>query len=534
MSLIQVRNCSFTYPGAMQPVFQNVNLELDSRWRLGLVGRNGRGKTTFLNLLRGVLHGSGEILSQEEFDYFPPVLAGQAGTALQLARGIVAPFEEWEEKMRELAEVGTVAAIEEYGEIESAYAAAGGYTIEENLAAELGRLEVEAEVLNRPYSSLSGGEGVKLQLAALFLKKHRFWLIDEPTDHLDAAGRASVARWLKSKQGFIVVSHDRAFLDEAIDHVLSINRADIELQKGNYSSWRENRQRQDAFERAENKKLEGSIGRLREAAAQTKRWSDKVEKSKIGGQKNSYNGGTAMLDRGYVGHQAAKMMQRSKSILQRREKEIAQKETLLKNIEEAPPLRLHPLPPTKKCLLRAEGLSFGYGEALLLQNLNFQIEAGERVALTGGNGSGKSSLLKLLQGQLCPSGGALHRMGGLVLSAVPQDTAFLQGDLRRFAAAQNLEESLFLALLRKLNFSREAFARPMQTYSAGQKKKVCLAASLAKPAHLFVWDEPLNYIDVHSREQLEDAVLQSAASLLFVEHDARFTQNVATRRFSLP
>jgi lincosamide and streptogramin A transport system ATP-binding/permease protein len=124
-------------------------------------------------------------------------------------------------------------------------------------------------------------------------------------------------------------------------------------------------------------------------------------------------------------------------------------------------------------------------------------------------------------------------MPGLVVSSLQQDTDALCGDLAGYAEAQKLDRSLFFTLLRKLNFEREAFERRIETYSAGQKKKVELAASLAKPAHLFIWDEPLNYIDVHSREQIETAVLACGPTLLFVEHDKTFLQRVATKVIEL-
>ncbi|MDL2252886.1 ATP-binding cassette domain-containing protein [Ruminococcaceae bacterium OttesenSCG-928-I18] len=533
MSLIQILDLSFTYPGALSPVFSHVHLELDTLWRLGLIGRNGRGKTTFLNLLLGKLQGTGEILSAEVFEYFPlsPVERGEG--ALSVARSVIAPFDEWEEKMRLLMQEGSEQAIRKYGEIESAYSAADGYVIDELIRAECGKLEVPAEALDRPYSSLSGGERVKLLLAALFLKKHRFLLIDEPTDHLDANGRRTVARWLRSKQGFILVSHDRAFLDEAIDHVLSINRADIELQRGNYSTWRHNRTQRDEFEKAENRKLEAGISRLKEAAARTEKWSDKIEKSKKNSRSATYDKGPASVDRGYIGHQAARMMQRSKSIEKRRARDIEEKEKLLKNVEDVEPLKFHLLPPDKKRLLTAEDIGVRYGDRTLFSHLDFDLDEGDRMVVRGANGSGKSTLLRLILGEQEPTKGTLRRMGGLVVSTLPQETDFLQGSLRIFAQHMGVEESLFLALLRKLDFSREAFGQSMESYSAGQKKKVCLAASLAKPAHLFVWDEPLNYIDVLSREQVEKAVLDSAPTMIFVEHDAVFTRSVATKELVL-
>ncbi|MDL2293477.1 ATP-binding cassette domain-containing protein [Ruminococcaceae bacterium OttesenSCG-928-D13] len=527
MSVIQIHDLTFAHLGG-DALFSHVDLELDSAWRLGLVGRNGRGKTTFLKLLMGQLEYTGTITAADSFEYFPVTPENPDRPALSVARRMIAPFDEWEARMQALAEAATPEAMAEYGELQERYAAADGYTIDELIAAETGKLGIVPQVLERPFSGLSGGEQVKLMLAALFLKKHRFLLIDEPTDHLDAEGRRLVGRWLAGKSGFILVSHDRAFLDEAVDHILSINRSDIELQKGNYSSWRHNRTLQDEFELAENRKLEAGISRLKAAAERTERWSDKIEKSKKSSGAATYDRGPASVDRGYIGHQAARMMQRSKSIERRRQGQIEQKKSLLKNIETVEPLKFPVLLPEKKTLLTGEGVALCFGPRCLFEGLDFKLEQGDRLAVQGVNGSGKSSLLKLVVGDLAPTAGRIWRQSGLVTSTLPQDTGFLSGGLRAFAEGEGIDLSLFMTLLRKLDFEREAFERDIDTYSAGQRKKVCLAASLARPAHLFIWDEPLNYIDVLSREQVEQAALASGATMLFVEHDAAFVQKVAT------
>lgn len=526
MSTIQIKNLSFAYPGAAEPVFNNVSLTLDTHWRLGLIGRNGRGKTTFLRLLLGQLHGQGEILAQQPFDYFPVKVLNEQLPAGQAARALVAPFDEWEKEMQHLIAQNTPEALERYGEVEQAYALEGGYTVDETITAEAGKLGIGAQVLARPFDTLSGGERVKLMLAALFLKRHHFLLIDEPTDHLDANGRKTVAKWLAGKSGFILVSHDRQFLDEAVDHILAVNKNSIELQKGNYTSWHTNKTQQDNFEMAQNKKLQQSIGRLQQAAAQASRWSDKTEKSKFGA--STQKGAPPMVDKGYIGHKAAKMMQRSKSLERRKEKEIEEKKQLLKDVEQASPLMLNVLQPEKKELLVAEEIAFGYAGKPLFAGVSFTVQAGRRIAVTGRNGCGKSSLLKLILGAEKTTQGQLRRMGNLVISYLPQETSFLQGNLLDFAAQEGLAPSLFLTILRKLNFERDTFEQPMQLYSKGQKKKVCIAAGMAKSAHLFVWDEPLNYIDILSREQIETAILASNATMIFVEHDGEFAKKVAT------
>ncbi len=149
------------------------------------------------------------------------------------------------------------------------------------------------------------------------------------------------------------------------------------------------------------------------------------------------------------------------------------------------------------------------------------------------NGCGKSTLLNLLLGKPIAFEGNLRIGGNLVVSCVPQETSGLCGSLRSLAEKEGLEESLLKTILRKLGFSREQFSRNIEAYSEGQKKKVLLAKSLCKPAHLYIWDEPLNFIDVLSRVQIEDLLLTSKPTLLFVEHDRTFRMRIATKQIDL-
>ena len=153
--------------------------------------------------------------------------------------------------------------------------------------------------------------------------------------------------------------------------------------------------------------------------------------------------------------------------------------------------------------------------------------------LDGKNGAGKSSLLKLLLGEPAEYRGTIRTGSGLILSYVPQDTSALRGSLSDFAENSRIEESLFKAILRKLDFTRTQFEKNLEDFSAGQKKKVLLAKSLCEKAHLYIWDEPLNYIDLYARMQIEDLIRQYAPTMIFVEHDLAFRTAIATKTVRL-
>ncbi|MDP4146868.1 MAG: Lsa family ABC-F type ribosomal protection protein [Bacillota bacterium] len=492
MSLINVKNLTFAYEGSYDNIFENVSFQIDTDWKLGFTGRNGRGKTTFLNLLLGKYEYTGNISTNVGFEYFPFEVQDQENFTIDIIKEISANSMDWE------------------------------------IMKELSQLDIDDEVLYRQFYTLSKGEQTKALLAAMFLKENSFLLIDEPTNHLDAEARKKLSNYLRKKKGFILISHDRSFLDNCIDHILSINKTNIEIQKGDFSSWWENKKMQDDFELAENEKLRRDINRLSEAAKRTNHWSNEVEKSK----KGTTNSGSK-LDKGYVGHKAAKMMKRSKSIENRQQAAIEEKSTLLKNIESSDSLKISKLSFHKNKLMELENISIFYDDTRVCKDVGFSIEQGDRISLKGKNGSGKSSIIKLICGEDIKYTGTFRKGSGLRISYVSQDTSQLKGNLTDYALENNIDESLFKANLRKLDFSRTQFEKDMSSFSGGQKKKVLIAKSLSEKAHLYIWDEPLNFVDVISRMQIEQLLLEYSLTLLFVEHDSEFCKNVATKFFQL-
>lgn len=495
MSLINISNLTFAYDGSADNIFENVSFQIDTDWKLGFTGRNGRGKTTFLNLLLGKYEYKGSISGGVIFEYFPFEIKDKTLKTIEIIDSLNYDYQMWE------------------------------------LEREISLLDISEDVLYREFNTLSNGEQTKILLAVLFLKEDRFLLIDEPTNHLDIEGREIVAEYLKSKKGFILVSHDRRFLDNCIDHILSINKANIEIQKGNFSSWQVNKEMQDNSEIAKNYKLKKDIKRLEQAAKRTSEWSDKKEEKK---SKKSYGGrAPAMIDKGFVGAKAAKMMKRSKNLEARQNSALEEKTKLLKNIELSESLKIKPEEYHSNRMVTLDKISIFYGEKEVCKDVSFTIKKGDRIALRGKNGSGKSTILKLILGEDLKYTGNLYRGSRIKISYVSQETSFLKGKLSDFAKNSGINESLFRAILRKMDFSREQFDKDLSSYSGGQKKKVLIAKSLCERAHLYVWDEPLNFIDVLSRIQIEELILEFQPTIIFVEHDMVFSETIANKIIKL-
>jgi lincosamide and streptogramin A transport system ATP-binding/permease protein len=508
MSQISVSNLTFGYEGSFDNVFENVSFSIDTNWKLGFIGRNGKGKTTFLNLLLGKYSFVGSISASTKFDYFPYEIADHQKEM---------PVVDFMEDLKPGCEMWRVVC-------------------------ELEELSENAEILYRPFNTLSPGERTKALLAILFSEENEFLLIDEPTNHLDKDARECVKSYLASKKGFILVSHDRDLLDACTDHCLVLNRSSIEVQNGNFSIWWESKQRKDKFALSENEKHKKEIQKLNRAAEQVSKWADKSERSKIGFDPIKEHD-RCLSTRSYIGAKTKKMQSRVKQMEKRIEREIEEKEGLLQDIESPKDLKLFNLTHHKKTLVNVKEYSLRYKDSdePVFEDVSFVIEGGERVSLSGKNGSGKTTIIRKIL-QKCNGDakiseivedGICEVVSGLVISYVGQETVGLKGSISNYCKDHNLDKSLFCSILRQLDFERDQLLKNIENYSEGQKKKVLLATSLLTPAHIYIWDEPLNYIDIFSRMQLEKLILEYQPTMIFVEHDTSFCKKIATKVIEL-
>lgn len=485
MSYIKIKNLTFSYGSNI--LFDNFSLNFDSTWKLGLISRNGRGKTTLLKLLsKQITDYKGEIFTSLSFNYCP-IRVNEMNSIFQI--------------------------IEDLG------------LIEWKVVKEANLLNLNIDDFNRSYDTFSGGEKVKLQLAFMFAKEG-FVLLDEPTNYLDLNTKIIICNYLKNKNGFIITSHDRWLLDNVCDHIISINKNSIELINGNYSQWEENFNNRLKNELTENMKIEKEIKQLEIAKNKTKNWAYDAEKEKFTGSDNPSG---LRPDRGALGKKAAKIMKRSKILEKRIDKNIEHKKELLNDLEKDNIMKLIPINYTDdKNLIECKNLTKKFDEKIIFENISFKLNSNQRLAIVGDNGSGKSCLLNILAKLDDDYKGFLYKKNNLIISYLPQNNELLKGSLKYFAGINNLDLSLLCTIIKQLGFKEINIDNKLDNLSDGGKRKILIASSLASSAEVYLWDEPLNFIDIPSKLKLENLILTYKPTLIFVEHDRNFIDKVAT------
>lgn len=482
MPMITIKDLTFGYDGSDKILFDGVNVTIDTSWKLALAGRNGRGKTTFFRLLKGELDHGGTITG------VPPVI--------EFPMDVLPDAEDW--KVRK----------------------------------ELNLMGTDPDIMWRPQETLSGGERTKLMLAYLFAGDGIYPLIDEPTNHLDRQGREAVASYLASKEGFILISHDRAFLDRCTDHTLVITRSGIELVNTTFSTWWENNEQRQESEMARNSQLKKEMNSIEASMKKNAQWSSKAE-----GYKNRANAPSKVAEdhfrRAYEAKKASKLMSLSKNLEHRNERKLEEKQSLLKDLEREQTLKITGSTHHDKTPITLKDVSVYRDGEFIAGGIGLVVEQGKKISLEGHNGCGKSTLIKYLTGSddSITAEGDIHIAKGLKISYVGQDTSVLDGCIYDIADDRGCDKTQFSTILVKMGFTKEMLYRDVDDLSLGQKKIVMLALSLCEKADVYLWDEPLNYIDVYMRKEIERLIKNSDVTMLFVEHDRAFVEAVADSRF---
>lgn len=482
---IIMKNMTFKYVSMIQPIFRNLDLNIDENWKLGLIGRNGRGKTTFLKILLNEFEYEGTIQSALDFKYFPSYPHSHENiTALEVLL-----------KQNPLMEV---------------------WKIER----ELSYMDLSPEILDKQFNVLSGGEQTKLLLIELFLNENSFPLIDEPTNNLDLHGRKIVGQYLKRKKGFILTSHDESFLNQFVDHILAINQESIDLISGNVDTWKQEKENADMLSAEKNSKLKSEIKRLHDVSRQVNTWGMKRENSTRDAAERRL---------------AAKQMKRAKAIKKRTVAMIEEKENLINNIEAVSNLKMIVEQPRKQVLYFRD-FSILRDGIPLFKPINIDIYPTERFFIEGKNGVGKSTLLNFILGEESLETIGYYRVNlpdqVSILRQKNQEEEEYYSLLNRLSTKEEKEE--YWHLLYQLGINRNSFSHiSSENWSSGEQKKVFLANALLGKNKLFIWDEVTNYLDMFVIQQLIDAIKKYEPTIIGVDHNEYLVNAVATKKIEL-
>lgn len=526
MSKIAIEEMSYYYADYYFPVFERVSLTIDTDWKTGLIGRNGRGKTTLLKLLSGELEpSSGYLYHTVPLSYFPYDCNQKYKKTMDVIKENIGGLKTMELTMEDIINKNDTNRMELYFELLQQYQNMRGYEMDSLIQKEIEFMQLDPSLLEQDFSTLSGGEKTSIMILSLFLRKDAFILLDEPTNHLDLQRKEALTNYLKHKKGFIVVSHEVGFLDQVVDHIIAINKADISLEQGNYSTWKKNMLIKEQYDLRTRQRLEQEIGQLSRNSKKTRAWSNVGNQQKYEFACHARTNGT----RAYM-RQAKRAEQHIKDNLE-------EKKTLLRNLEEEKELSVLQTS-LDSSLIEVTDLNFSYCSGKkkrpLFHHFDFHITTGERIWLRGKNGVGKSTFLKLLQGELESEN--IWYVENLVMESTSQEPRWNRGDIRELFFKQYGEEEKterrfekFMELCDAFDIPSDFTKRPLETLSSGELKKVDIARGLSGENHLLLMDEPLNYMDTMFREQLMKALLKDEVTVIFVEHDKTFGEKVATR-----
>jgi len=501
-----------------QSLFRNLSLRLSAGDRVGLVGPNGAGKTTLLRILVGEEHADDGVIARPRdlsVGYLPQELERTADTSvllhtLEAAQDVLALEAEIARLEAQLASPESAHDVSElaarHTELVRRHRFVEGHTLEGRAKEILSGLGFTSADYDRPLGALSGGWGMRVELARLLLARPDVLLLDEPTNHLDLASLGWIETFLSDYPGaYLVVSHDRYFLNRMVTSVAELSSEGLWQFPGNYDDYVE--------ARAE---LEAQL--LREQASVTRR----IAETKV------------FIERFKAKASKARQAQSRAKLVTKLEQELADKPALPPRQRRAIKMNLPEPVRSGDLVMSLRGAKKAYGERVVYEGLDYTIRRGERIALVGENGAGKSTLLKMLAGVLAPDAGERvvgHNVETYYFAQHQTDSLRLDRTvLAELRALLPLEtETRVRGILGAFLFSGDAVDKSIAVLSGGEKSRLALAKMLARPANLLLLDEPTSHLDLVSRDVIESALADFAGTLCFISHDRYFINRLATQ-----
>lgn len=497
-------------------IFSNVTFEVQSLERVGLIGRNGTGKTTVFKIIAGIEkqdNGSIFIKKNSTLGYLDQIptyskefkVIDVLNIAFESQHEISKQLKKLELQMTGLEGKKLENALRKYGELNELYEAKGGYDIEEKMSKVCAGLKFYNEFLNTEFIKLSGGEKNMVILGRILLENPKILLLDEPSNHLDMSSIEWLEGYLKAYKGtVIIISHDRYFLDRVVTKIVEIEDGDTSIYEGNYSYYVKEKQRR-VFEQFEAyKDQQKKIKAMERAIKQLRIWAIQADNEKF--------------------FKRAASMQKRLDKIQRVDKPVTDKPKIQLNFADTDM--------SGKDVVNIKGLYKDFENKKVLENLNFHIRYGESVALLGDNGSGKSTIIKILLGEVKADYGEAKLGSNTKIGYLAQNITFNNEELTvvdAFREDMNILEGPARGILAKFLFYGESVFKKIKNLSGGEKSRLKLCKLIQNDINLLILDEPTNHLDIDSRENLEEALTEFSGTILFISHDRFFINKLAER-----
>ncbi|AXO91170.1 TPA: ABC-F type ribosomal protection protein [Bacillus cereus] len=517
MTICSVNNVTKSFGGNI--IFENISLEIKNGERVGLVGRNGSGKTTIFQLLTGMesldagaIHMKkgtriGHVAQIPKFDEGMTVY-DVLSSAFKAEKELEREMRTLENNMAEEREPSALQKLmERYGVIQEKFAFLGGYEIEASLMKVANGLQV-TELFPRSFLELSGGEQTKISLAYMLLQKPDLLLLDEPTNHLDLFAVEWLEQFLKEYNGTVVViSHDRYFLDEVVTKIFDLEDGEIHVYHTNYSRFVEEKEERLLQEFQAYQEQQKKIKKMKEAIKRLREWAN---------QANPPNEGL---------HKRARSMERALERMEKLKKPILERKQM--------GLQFEGQERSGKDVVVMKEVSKGFAEHLLFNEANLHVRFQERAAIVGRNGTGKTTLLKLLLEEIEPDAGEI-RIGSSVKIGYLSQHAYgnmKSNVLEAFRECVAVTEGEARHILAKFLFYGPAVFKKVTQLSGGEKMRLRLAQLMYQDINFLILDEPTNHLDIESREVLEEALEQYNGTILAVSHDRYFLNKLFEKTY---
>lgn len=517
MNILNASNVSKSY--VEETLFDNIKLTLNSGDTVGLVGRNGEGKTTLLKLLAGLEKPSKGIISWKKnvrIGYLNQIPNYENDTSVyqclksvfQELNTISEQLEAIENKMAEDKESITT-LMSRYGELQTYYEENGGYEIDAKIRKVTYGLNID-HLLDTEWGNLSGGERTKVGLAQMLIKSTDLLLLDEPTNHLDVKSIEWLTNYIENFEGAtVIVSHDRYFLDETANQIMEINQKMLHVYNGNYSQFVEEREKRLLVEFEAYKTQQKKIKKMKESIKQLRTWASQAKPPNA-----------AMYRR-------AKSMEKALNRIKRLEKPTLDSKKMNMKLEEGKRV--------SNRVIEMENVAKGY-DYLLFENVNMLIRRGEHVAIIGDNGTGKSTLLKIILGLTSIDEGSIKTANNLKIGYLSQHEFESDNDdtlLNTIREKVNVTEGEARHILANFMFYGKDVFKKVKDLSGGEKIRLRWAQIVNTDYNLLVLDEPTNHLDIDAKETIEDALLDFEGSIITVSHDRYFLNKIFNTTYLL-